>query len=238
MSPTMKSGPALPPIALACAAPCARDLDHARRDVEADDARRPVVRSLECDVAGAAGKVDHPSPGAQPRLAHQPPLPRPIAAERQNDGDEVVAIGNGGKQRAHVAALLLSGERRMRSAGSGQRGAVPSESGDSPRRSRASARSAGGSDTGSGPTVLGTVNVDFRRLPRRGSARLARSTQESRRRAAALALRSCSTRRTRSPARRGMTGLAVSGASASMNVMPRATRSPPVARHRSRCSQR
>ena len=40
-------------------------------------------------------------------FANQPPLPRPIAAERQEPGDEVVAIRNRRKERTNVLPLVL-----------------------------------------------------------------------------------------------------------------------------------
>ena len=45
--------------------------------------------------------------GARRRQIDEPPLPAPVLSVRQGDGDEIVAIGNRRKQRAHVAALAV-----------------------------------------------------------------------------------------------------------------------------------
>ena len=111
MSPTVKRGTGQRPSARARRRLARRDLDHPRRDVEPDD-RRAARVSLERDVAGAAREIEDAIALLQRRLPHQPPFPRAIAAERQHDGDEVVAIGDGRKERADVAPLLLgAGER-------------------------------------------------------------------------------------------------------------------------------
>jgi hypothetical protein len=46
--------------------------------------------------------------------AHEPPLPRAVAAEGQHDGDEVIAVGNRSEQTTDVAALdFRRVERRL-----------------------------------------------------------------------------------------------------------------------------
>ena len=101
MSPTMKRGAPPIPRALPRASSIIRD-----RDVEPDDARS-LSRGQEGDVARAAGEIDDVLPARQPRFANQPPLPRSIAPERQQDGDEIVAIGNRREERPDVLPLVL-----------------------------------------------------------------------------------------------------------------------------------
>ena len=81
-------------------------LDHPRRDVEADDAGA-ARRERERDVAGAGREVERRRARRRRREIDQPTLPASILPVRQHDGDEVVAIGNRGKERADVAAFAV-----------------------------------------------------------------------------------------------------------------------------------
>jgi len=59
--------------------------------------------------AAAARQIEHPVARTHGGELDQPPLPVPVAAVGKQDGNEVVAVCNGGKEPPHVAALALSG---------------------------------------------------------------------------------------------------------------------------------
>ena len=87
-----------------------RELNHPVSDIKPDDACA-TCRGGEGDVARAGGQVEDAVAGANRRESNQPPLPPPILPVRQRDGDEIVAIRDCRKQRAHVGAFAMrSGE--------------------------------------------------------------------------------------------------------------------------------
>ena len=79
----------------------ARELDHARRDVEADDARA-ARREGERDVPCSGGEIERARSAPRRREIDQPPLPAPILSIRQRHRDEVVAIGDRREQPSYV----------------------------------------------------------------------------------------------------------------------------------------
>ena len=79
-----------------------RELQHPDRDVEADGhVRRP--RGAEQDVAGSAREIEDAVIMAERGQRHQAIFPFPIAAVREDGGNEVVAIRDRREHPANVA---------------------------------------------------------------------------------------------------------------------------------------
>lgn len=74
--------------------------------------RTGLVRQVG-DVSGAGGQVEDAQTGTRRSKAQQAPLPRTILPVRQHHGDEIVAVGNGGKQRPDIAALSVRRRNRL-----------------------------------------------------------------------------------------------------------------------------
>ena len=69
--------------------------------------RAPVAGERKRDVARAGRQIERARAGRRRGQRDQPPLPAPILAVGQRHGDEIVAVGDRRKQRAHIAALAL-----------------------------------------------------------------------------------------------------------------------------------
>jgi hypothetical protein len=80
----------------------ASQLNHAPRQVESHGSPGTGALRREEDVAGTAGKIEHPVGRPDGGELHQPPLPPAILAVRQQPRDEVVAIRDGGEQPPDV----------------------------------------------------------------------------------------------------------------------------------------
>jgi len=87
-------------------------LDHPEREIQADGASGVVSQCFEQNVARSAREIENAIRAANPRQPHQPSLPPPVLAVRQELRDEVVAIGDRREQPADVALFALgSGDR-------------------------------------------------------------------------------------------------------------------------------
>src|SRR6185295_3478629 len=84
----------------------AGQFDHPQRDVEADD-MGPASSEREGDVPRTGRQVERASAGRWRGQIDDTPLPAPVLAVRQHDGNEVVALGDRREERAHVAALAV-----------------------------------------------------------------------------------------------------------------------------------
>jgi len=94
--------------------PRLRELQHPMRHVEAHRALR-ARRRAEQDVSGAAREIEHAIVRGDLRQAHEALLPAPVLAVGEKSCDEVVAIGDGGEEAPHVAALAVwCGEGRAK----------------------------------------------------------------------------------------------------------------------------
>src|SRR5690606_24271130 len=84
--------------------PLPRLPDHRRDEIQADDARATIC-GKEREIAGAAGEIQDPIRWAGRSQTDHPSLPPSIETEREDDRDQVVAIGDGGKETADVRRL-------------------------------------------------------------------------------------------------------------------------------------
>src|SRR5688572_8221402 len=76
------------------------------RDIEADAGARRRHRA-EQQVACTAGEIEDAIALSQLREPNQHPLPAAVLPIREEPGDEVVAVGDRGKESTDVAALAL-----------------------------------------------------------------------------------------------------------------------------------
>jgi hypothetical protein len=83
-----------------------RELDHPQRDVETDHARA-APGERERKVSRAGGEIERTRAGPRRRQFDQPPLPPAILSVRERHRDEIVTIGDGCEQRAHVPPLAV-----------------------------------------------------------------------------------------------------------------------------------
>ena len=90
----------------------AGEVDHARRQVQADHPGA-ARRRLEGEVAGAAGQVEDAFARRDRGGGDQAALPVLIAAVRQQPRDQVVAVGDGRKQPRDVAGLPIGRRQRV-----------------------------------------------------------------------------------------------------------------------------
>jgi hypothetical protein len=82
----------------------ARELDHARCDVQTDG--HSTARSDgECDVAGTRREIERAHRGQRRGHLHEAAFPPPVLTVRERDRDEVVTIGDRGEQASHVPPL-------------------------------------------------------------------------------------------------------------------------------------
>ncbi len=84
------------------------------RNVETDHARA-ASREAERDIPRAAREIERLGAGPGIREAHELPLPSPVLAVRQEDGDEIVAGRDGGEKAPDVGTPgTAASRRRMR----------------------------------------------------------------------------------------------------------------------------
>src|SRR3954464_13154856 len=81
-------------------------LQHANSDIEAGDART-AGREAKRDVTRTAGEIQGAYAGTDAGALDQLLLPSPVPAERQQDGDEIVAIGDRVEQAPHIRCLRV-----------------------------------------------------------------------------------------------------------------------------------
>ena len=66
-----------------------------------------ALAKRERDVAGAGRQIERASARGGAASSTQSPLPAPILPVREDDGDQIVPIGDRREQRSDVAALAL-----------------------------------------------------------------------------------------------------------------------------------
>ena len=91
----------------------ARERHHPVRDVDAEHGHA-TARGLEGNVPGAAREVQPAPSGLDTGEIDQPRLPSSVAPERQESGDEIVAIRDRRKQPPDVLALGVGCVKRVR----------------------------------------------------------------------------------------------------------------------------
>src|SRR5262245_6842385 len=89
-----------------CTCPFTCQLDHSGGDVERDHASAPVGE-LPRDIACAGSQVERLRSAKRHGKVNEPSFPASIKAERQSNSNEIVTIGNGGKEPTHVSALAF-----------------------------------------------------------------------------------------------------------------------------------
>ena len=82
-------------------------MNHPERQIQADGTSGVVSKRFEQNVARSAREIENAIRAANLRQPHQPSLPPPVLAERQELRDEVVPIGDRREQPADVALFAF-----------------------------------------------------------------------------------------------------------------------------------
>jgi hypothetical protein len=85
----------------------ARDLEHARREVEAHDAAGLRLREELGQVARAAGDVHDVITRPNARKPHRGATPALVESERVQPVVQVIRVGDGGEHRTHLLGLVI-----------------------------------------------------------------------------------------------------------------------------------